>query len=127
VSETIFTGVAAHIGTYADAVRVPAGAELVFVSGTPGLTADGSRPDDFRDEVRQAWANVEAALDKAGAALTDIVSVRQWLTNADDVAAYAEVRKTIISHSPTFMLGVIDQLVWPNLRVEIEVIAAKQV
>lgn len=43
-AEAILTGVAAHIGNYADAVRVPAAAELIY-----------------------------------GAALVDIISVRQWL------------------------------------------------
>jgi 2-iminobutanoate/2-iminopropanoate deaminase len=51
--------------------------------------------------------------------------VRHWLTNAADIAAYAAVRSEVIQHEPAFMLGVIDALVWPNLRVEIEVTAAR--
>lgn len=57
--------------------------------------------------------------------LTDIVSVRQWLTSADDIAAYAAVRSEVIKHEPAFMLGVISGLVWPALRVEIEVTAVR--
>jgi hypothetical protein len=30
----------------------------------------------------------------------------------------------VITHQPVFMLGVIPALVWPNIRVEIEVTAA---
>lgn len=45
--ESINTGMAAHIGKYADAVRIPAGAEAVYTSGTPGLRPDGSQPEDF--------------------------------------------------------------------------------
>ena len=33
--QTVSTGVAAHIGNHADAVRIPAGAEVIYTSGTP--------------------------------------------------------------------------------------------
>jgi 2-iminobutanoate/2-iminopropanoate deaminase len=121
----IHTGIAHQIGHYADAVCVPAGSDLIYLSGTPGLAADGRLPDDFSEEARQAWRNVEAALTQAGSSLADIVSVRQWLTSADDIPAYAAVRAEVIKHEPAFMLGVIPGLVWPQLRVEIEVTAVR--
>ncbi len=119
----IFTGVAAHIGKYADAVAVARGGTQIFVSGTPGLREDGKPPEDFTDEARQCWANVERALDKAGARLTDIVYMRQWLTSRDNVSAYLAVSREIINHQPAAMLSIIDGLVWPSLRVEVEVTA----
>ncbi len=122
-STPIFSGVAAHIGKYADAVVVSSGSTQIFVSGTPGLCADGTIPEDFTQEARQCWANVESALNKAGAKLTDIVYMRQWLTNRNDVSAYLAVSKEVIHHQPAAMLCIIDGLVWPNLRVEVEVTA----
>jgi enamine deaminase RidA (YjgF/YER057c/UK114 family) len=119
----IFTGVAAHIAKYADAVVVSGGGTQVFVSGTPGLREDGSPPEDFTEEARQCWANVEEALGKAGAQLADIVYMRQWLTSRDNVSAYLAVSKEIIHHQPAAMLSIIDGLVWPNIRVEVEVTA----
>jgi 2-iminobutanoate/2-iminopropanoate deaminase len=124
--ESINTGVAAHIGKYADAVRVPAGAEIIHTSGTPGLRPDGTVPKDFSEEAIQAWHNVEEALSRAGAVLTDIVSVRQWLTDAADIPAYAAVRSSMIRHQPVFMLAVVPALVWPNIRVEVEVTAIRR-
>jgi enamine deaminase RidA (YjgF/YER057c/UK114 family) len=119
----IFTGVANHIAKYADAIAVSGGGTQIFVSGTPGLRDDGTPPEDFTDEARQCWANVELALDKAGAKLTDIVYMRQWLTNRDNLSAYMAVSKEVLHHQPAGMLSIIDGLVWPNLRVEVEVIA----
>ena len=124
--ESISTGVAAHIGKYADAVRIPAGAEVIYTSGTPGLRPDGTLPKDFTDEALQAWRNVEEALSLAGTALADIVSVRQWLTDAADLPAYAAVRSSVIKHQPVFMLAVVPALVWPDIRVEIEVTAIRR-
>jgi enamine deaminase RidA (YjgF/YER057c/UK114 family) len=120
----IYTGVAAHIGKYADAVAVSGGGGTqVFVSGTPGLRDDGTLPEDFTDEARQCWANVEMALGKAGAKLTDIVYMRQWVTSRDNVSAYLAVSKEVIRHQPAAMFSIIDGLVWPNIRVEVEVMA----
>ena len=119
----ILTGVAAHIGNYADAVAVSGGGTQVFVSGTPGVREDGTLPDDFTDEARQCWANVETALGKAGAKLTDIVYMRQWVTSRDNASAYLAVSKEIIRHQPAAMFSIIDGLVWPNIRVEVEVTA----
>jgi 2-iminobutanoate/2-iminopropanoate deaminase len=123
--QSFSTGIAHQIGRYADAVRVPAGYDQIILSGTPGLRPDGSLPEDFAEEAAQAWRNVAAALSAAGAELTDIVAVRQWLTSADDIPAYAKVRSEVIQHEPAFMLGVVSGLVWPQLRVEIEVTAVR--
>jgi enamine deaminase RidA (YjgF/YER057c/UK114 family) len=98
---------------------------VIYTSGTPGLRSDGTLPDDFSEEAAQAWRNVEEALDRAGAQLSDIISVRQWLTDAADLPAYAAIRSSVITHQPVFMLGVIPALVWPNIRVEIEVTAIR--
>lgn len=119
----ILTGVAAHIGHYADAVAVSGSGTHIFVSGTPGVREDGTVPEDFTDEARQCWANVEAALGKAGAKLTDIVYMRQWITSRDNASAYLAVSKEIIQHQPAAMFSIIDGLVWPNIRVEVEVTA----
>jgi enamine deaminase RidA (YjgF/YER057c/UK114 family) len=119
----ILTGVAAHIGTYADAVALSGNGTQILVSGTPGLREDGTPPEDFTDEARQCWANIENALGKAGAKLTDIVYMRQWLTSRDHLWAYLTVSKDIIRHRPAAMLSIIDGLAWPDLRVEVEVTA----
>jgi 2-iminobutanoate/2-iminopropanoate deaminase len=123
-SESFDAGIARQIGHYADAVRVPAGYDQILVSGTPGLAPDGSLPGDMTGQATQAWQNIETTLNQAGANLGDIVSVRQWLTNAEDVRAYVQVRSRFITHEPTFMLGVIPGLVRPGFLIEIEVMAA---
>jgi 2-iminobutanoate/2-iminopropanoate deaminase len=122
--QTIETGISAQIGNYADAVRIPSGFDQIVLSGTPGLTAEGKLPDGIEAQSEQAWHNIETILDRAGASLADIVSVRQWIKQESDVAKYVEVRKRFISHRPTFMLGVGVSLVRSEFLVEVEVVAA---
>ena len=123
-AESFDTGIARQIGHYADAVRVPAGHDQILVSGTPGLAPDGSLPGDMTGQATQAWQNIQTTLSQVGASLSDIVGVRQWLTSAEDIRAYVEVRNKFITHKPAALLGVIPGLVRPDFLIEIEVMAA---
>jgi 2-iminobutanoate/2-iminopropanoate deaminase len=122
--DVIETGIAAQIGSYADAVRIPAGYDQIVVAGTPGLRSDGTVPDDITGQSTEAWKNVEAILERAGASLTDIVGIRQWLTSAEDIPAYVAVRSLFVTHKSASMLAVIPALVRPGFVVEVEVVAA---
>jgi 2-iminobutanoate/2-iminopropanoate deaminase len=121
--ETYDAGFAHRIGRYSDAIRVPASRDQIIVSGTPGLDESGAIPAGFAEEARQAWRNVATILGQAGASISDIVSVRQYLTRPEDIETYVAVRKEMITHEPAFMLMVVDALVWPSIHVEVEVVA----
>jgi 2-iminobutanoate/2-iminopropanoate deaminase len=120
---TYDAGFSRQIGRYPDAIRVPAGYDQIVVSGTPGLDENGNIPADFADEARQVWRNVAAILEKAGASISDIVSVRQYLTREEDIKAYVEVRNEMITHEPAGMLLVTRAMAWPEIHVEVEAIA----
>ena len=122
-SQTYQAGISRQIGRYSDAIRVPAGYDQIVVSGTPGVDENGSIPADFADEARLAWRNVAAILEKAGASISDIVSIRQYLTREEDIRTYLAVQKQIITHEPAGMLVVATAMVWPEIHVEIEAVA----
>ena len=121
--QTYDAGISHRIGRYSDAIQVPAGNDQIIVSGTPGIDENGKVPADFADEVRQAWRNVAAILDKAGASISDIVSVRQYLTREEDIKAYLDVRSELITHEPAGMLLVAKALMRPEICVEVEAVA----
>ena len=120
----IDAGIAAQIGHYADAVRIPPGYAQVIVSGTPGLTAEGVLPSGITAQSEQAWRNVRTILEQAGSSLAEVVAIRQWLLDAADIPGYVAVRSAFITHQSASMLAVIPALVRPDFLVEIEVIAA---
>src|SRR3954452_24162314 len=97
--QTYDAGVAHQIGRYADAIRVPAGYDQIVVSGTPGLDENGNIPADVADEARPAWRNVAAILEKAGASISDTVSIRQYPTREEDIKTYVAVQKEIDNHA----------------------------
>ena len=119
-------GVAARIGTYSDAVEVASSARWLALSGTPGMTPEGTIPSSFEEEATQAWTNVCAALSTAGFTVDDLVKITQYLTNAGDIAAHAAVRSRFLgSARPASMLLVVPALVWPQMTIEIEAWAAR--
>jgi enamine deaminase RidA (YjgF/YER057c/UK114 family) len=121
--QTYQAGISRHIGRYSDGIRVPAGYDQIVVSGTPGIDENGNIPADFADEARQAWRNVAAILEKAGASVSDIVSIRQYLTREEDIETYLAVLQQMITHEPAGMLLVTTAMVWPGIHVEVEAVA----
>jgi 2-iminobutanoate/2-iminopropanoate deaminase len=90
---------------------------------TPGLDENDNIPAGFADEARQAWWNVASILAKLDASLTDIVSVRQYLTRPEDIETYMAVRREMITHEPTFMHLLISELVRSEMHIGIEAVA----
>jgi enamine deaminase RidA (YjgF/YER057c/UK114 family) len=120
-------GVASQIGSYSDAIEAKPNLRWLMTSGTPGLTVNGDGlPKDITGQAELAWQHIIGILGKAAMTVTDIVKVTQYLTRADDIAAYAKVRTRYLGQArPAAMLLVIPQLVWPEILVEVEIIAAK--
>ncbi len=119
-------GVASQIGKYSDAVEVDANLRWLFTSGTPGLPTDGTLSEDITIQTALAWQHILRMLEKATMTVADIVNVTQYLTRPEHIEAYAKVRTQYLGDArPASMLLVVPQLVWPEILVEVEVIAAR--
>jgi 2-iminobutanoate/2-iminopropanoate deaminase len=90
------------------------------------LEIDGNLPSDITGQAEVAWKHILQMLEQARMTVDDIVKVTQYLTRAEDIAAYAAVRKRVLGGvKPAFMLLVVPQLVRPEFLLEVEVIAAR--
>ena len=119
-------GVAAQIGSYSDAIEVPAGARWLFTSGTPGLALDGGLPADAGGQAELAWGHIVKALDSAGMTVHDLVKVTHYLLREEDIPDYVKVRSRFLGEArPASMLLTGAGLVRSEFLVEIEAIAAK--
>jgi 2-iminobutanoate/2-iminopropanoate deaminase len=119
-------GVAAKIGAYSDAIEVGPNLRWLMTSGTPGISTTGSIPDNIVEQAQLAWEHITNLLEQAQMTVADIVKITQYLTRAEDIAAYGAIRSKYLGEArPASMLLVIPQLVWPELLVEVEIIAAK--
>jgi 2-iminobutanoate/2-iminopropanoate deaminase len=119
-------GVAERIGKYSDAVEVPPGARWLITAGTPGIDADGKLSDNFQTQAEIAWENVIRILQQADMDVENIVKVTQTLIRRSDLEAYRPVRTRFLGDlRPASMLMFVDELIWPNILIELEVIACK--
>ena len=123
--ERCSVGLAAHTGGLTDAVRIPAGHDLILLPGMSALVpVDGFISKSATEQFAQAWRNVQIALRAADADLSDIVMIRTWLTNADDITAYHAVESQLIRHQPAATVVVVERLMRSEFCVLVEVVAA---
>ena len=105
---------------YSRAVRV---GPWVMVSGTTSVDEGGRvvSPGNAYGQAVFAFRKIEAALDKTGARLSDVVRTRIFLTNIDDWEkvgrAHAEFFRDI---RPAATLLEVSRLIDPDVLVEIE-------
>jgi 2-iminobutanoate/2-iminopropanoate deaminase len=120
------TGIAAPIGHYSHGVEVPPGARLLHTAGQVGIDAAGQIPVGIEAQTEVALRNIAAILESAGMAYPDVIHVRTYLVDLDDFPGFRDVRAKVLgAHKPASTLVVVKGLVLPELRVEIECVAAK--
>ena len=112
--------------SFAQVVTVPSPTHWVFVSGQVAFdeSANVVGRGDITKQTRQAFENLERCLLAVGAQLADVVSIRVYLTDINDMSAMQAVRNEIFDVPPASTGIEVCALVHPDLLVEIEAIAA---
>ena len=115
-----------HSSNVAHGVEVPAGARLLFTNGQVGTKPDGSTPEATADQAEIVFGRLTAVLQWANMTLGDIVRFTVYLTDRADVKTFVEVRDGLMGdHKPGATLLVVRGLARPELKIEIEAVAAK--
>ncbi|MCH8138454.1 MAG: RidA family protein [Proteobacteria bacterium] len=115
-----------HRSNVAHGVEVPAGARLLFTNGQVGTKPDGSTPEATAEQVEVIFERLKAVLKAADMTLNDIVRFDVYVTDRADIDPFAEVRDRVMGdHKPGATLLVVNGLARPELKIEIEAVAAK--
>lgn len=109
---------------------------FLHCSGQVALAADEEsemglkvlHPGDIRGQMEVSLANIDAVLERAGMDRSNILTLRFFTTDIDgfleNYEVYAEWIKPAGIRPPQSLLG-IERLVFPELVVEIEALAAE--
>jgi 2-iminobutanoate/2-iminopropanoate deaminase len=124
-------GVAAPIGRYSHVSVMPAGHDLVFISGQIGVREDGTLAGtDAESQTRQALANIKTLLGSFGAGPEHLVKLLTLLSSTEHLAGSRAARDDVFAtwypdgDWPAHSLAVVAALATPELTVEIEGTAA---
>lgn len=122
----ILDGLYHHSSNVAHGVEVPAGARLLFTNGQVGTKLDGTTPRTTAEQAEVVFARLEAILAAAKMAVCDIVRLTVFLTDPQDVRTFVEARDRVMgNHKPGAIILVVKGLARPELKIEIEAVAAK--
>jgi enamine deaminase RidA (YjgF/YER057c/UK114 family) len=113
---------------FTQVVRVPAGADTIYVGGQNGVGPDGQIVGPgVAEQTRQAFANLRTCLEAAGAELRDVVKWTilcvQGVSVHEGFAAFGEVWPRDAA-PPAITVAMVAGLAVPGALVEIEAVAA---
>lgn len=117
--------VPAPVGGYSQAVELPPGARILFISGQIPERPGEDLAADFRSQCEAAWQNIEAVLAAAGMDVGDLVKVTTFLTSEEQVVENRQVRQRHLGDASPAMSVVIVRTLDPRWLLEIEAIAAR--
>lgn len=111
---------------YSHVVEVRGGRTL-YIAGQLALDGEGNLvgAGDFRAQVEQVFANLEARLAEGGATFKDVVKLNYYLTDGSDLLPVREVRNRYVNteNPPASTLVVLKRLVREEYLIEVEAIA----
>jgi len=106
--------------------RALADGDMIYVSGTVGFDyATGALAPDAVGQADQALKNIAATLGKLGATLADVVRVRVYIPDRNDLMPVCEVVGRHFRGIDPANTTVCSPLAAPEWKVEIEVTARR--
>ncbi|WP_190139692.1 RidA family protein [Streptomyces longispororuber] len=114
-------GAPAPLGPYSQVahVRLADGGALLHVSGQ---IADG---EDITAQSHGIFDTLAALLAAYGGTLDNIINIRTFMTDLDDLPGYAAVRRARLTGTPPTSTTVeVSRLFRPEALIEVEVVAA---
>ena len=115
-----------HSSNVAHGVEVPAGARLLFTNGQVGTRPDGTTPETTAEQIEVAFERLAAVLEAARMTFADVVRFDVYFTDRIDVPTFVRIRDRVMGdHKPGATFIVVKGLARPDLKIEVEAVAAK--
>ena len=116
---------------FTNVVSVKSGSmKLVYVSGQVGY-ADGGIPESIEEQADLAFKNLVSELEAAGVTVADVIKINTYIKDLDRESAgavgVAKAKYFTQENQPASTWVGVTSLIFPQLLVEVEAIAAVEV
>ena len=120
------TGMPEPVGNYTHITKIPRNAELYVTSGQIGVDQNGKLPESLEMQITNTFHNIRTVLNAEQLAADNIIKVNIWATEKIDWDfMYTEWSQLFGDEYPAMTIGYITELGWPEIKIEIEIWAAK--
>jgi 2-iminobutanoate/2-iminopropanoate deaminase len=118
-------GIAGPAANYAHATLTTDARRWLHTSGVVPVAPDGSVPESVAAQAEIVWSNIEALLRDAEMGFDDVVAVTTYAVPGQDLAPIMAARdRRFGSHLAASTLVIVAELVRPEWKLEVSVIAA---
>jgi 2-iminobutanoate/2-iminopropanoate deaminase len=107
-------------------VVVVEGKRMIFIAGQLARDRQGNvvGKGNMRAQIRQVGENIKAALEAAGASLSDLVKTTTFVTDIEEFFKHVDVRMEFFAAAlPTSTTVEVRRLAHPDFLIEIEALA----
>ncbi|MCC0079371.1 MAG: RidA family protein [Rhodobacter sp.] len=112
--------------TYSHGVRFDPGCQVLQISGQVPMDSDGTCSADGAAQADRVFANLGAVLDDAGMTTANLVHIRCYLVDRQDLPAFQDARDRFLKGvRPAATLVFVSGLGKPEWRIEVEALAAR--
>lgn len=117
----------APFARYSHAVEIATPGRLLFASGQLGLAKDGALPPDCAGQCAVIFRHLDAILAAAGMGRENVVRINAFVTAREEMRAYMDARDAWLSkvEPPASTLVIVSGFTRPEFKVEIEIVASK--
>lgn len=114
------------VGNYTHITKIPRNAELYVTSGQIGAGPTGELPESFNLQLTNTFDNIKKVLQAEQLSAENIIKVNIWATEKIDWDfMYTEWSQLFSEDYPAMTIGYLTELGLPEIKVEIEIWAAK--
>ncbi|AFS77824.1 endoribonuclease L-PSP [Gottschalkia acidurici 9a] len=119
-------GVPEPVGRYSHITKIPRDSEIYVSSGQVGVDLKGNIPSNLNDQVSNTFFNISNLLSSQGLHADDVIKINIWATEQIDWDFFDSKWDELFGDNPPSMtIAYISGLGLPELKIEIEVWAAK--
>lgn len=114
------------VGNYTHITKIPRNSELYVTSGQIGVDQNGNIPDSMNEQIKNTFDNIQTVLQSEELTSEHIIKVNIWATQKIDWDyLYEKWSQLFGSDYPAMTVGYISELGLPEIKLEIEIWAAK--